>query len=63
MARIKLKNNDRSNYIKILNLVHQKAMQKKKFIGKQTRKIPKRSIHLIHKTFMQTDKKTHKNQN
>lgn len=30
MARIKLKNNDRSNYIMTLNFIHQKAMQKKK---------------------------------
>lgn len=61
MARIKLKNNDRSNYIKVLNFVHQKAMQKSSEankIGKYQRGL----VHLIYKTFMQTDKKTHKNQ-
>ena len=60
MTRIKLKN-DISNYVKILNFVHQKRMQKNSEANKWG-KYQGGLVYLIYKTFMHTDKETHKNQ-
>lgn len=58
VVRIKLKNNDRSNYMKISNFIHQKKVQRS--LANKLGKYQRGLVYLICKTFMQTVKKDHK---